>query len=251
MTPDLNEGQRADLLTLGRRHAGELPGAVPDAYADAVSRSAAALPPLDVGALRARADTLDPREGPRAQSGRRWAWLAVPAALAAAALLFVAPTTPDVRTKGGPPAAACSGCAPGTLDGWVQQGGAAAAPIGPGTVVRAGDAVRFAVPAAGWHSVVLLNVDGTGRQTRFWPADAAAGPVPLDQAGPTLLEGSVTLDAAPGPEVFIAVFDAPDVPAAEARVAAAWGAGGLAGLRAAAAADDLAVVVLDKATGVP
>lgn len=250
MMPDLNDGQRADLRTLGQRHTGELSGDVPAAYREALAHSEATLPPLDVQALRDRAAALDPRDGPRAQDRRRWGWLAAPLALAAAALLFVWPTTPDVRSKGEGAPAVCVDCAPGSLEGWVQQRGETAA-ITAGTVVRPGDGVRFAVPAAGWHSVVVVNVDGTGQHTRFWPASATDGPVPLDQAGPTLLDGSVTLDAAPGPEAFVAVFDAPSVAAAEARVAAAWADGGLAGIRRAAAADDLSVLVLTKEPGTP
>jgi hypothetical protein len=70
--------------------------------------------------------------------------------------------------------------------------------------------------------------------------------VALAQGAPTLLEGSVRLDDASGPEAFVAVFDAEDVSAARGRVDAAWADGGLAGLEQAAQADDIALLILPK-----
>jgi hypothetical protein len=245
MMPDLNDGERADLLTLGRRHTGELDGEVPAVFAQRIARSEAALPALDIGALRDRAEALDERGGPRAQGRRPWAWMALPLAAAATAVLFLQPATPDTREKGGGVVSACEGCSPGALDGWVRRDGEAL-PIRADTVVRPGDAVRFAIPDSGRSSVVVFNVDGTGTPTRFWPAAVGAPPVPLAHGAPTLLEGSVRLDDAAGPEAFVAVFDAPDVAGARGRLDAAWADGGLAGLERAAQGDDIALIVLSK-----
>ena len=248
MMPDLNDGQRADLLTLGRRHTGELDGPIPAAYPQAVDRSERVLPPLDIDALRDRAEALDARGGPRAQTRRRWGWVALPLSLAAVALLFLRAPEPDIRSKGGGTVAACEGCTPGALEGWVQRDGRAT-PLSADTPVRPGDALRFAVPRSGRSSVVVFNVDGTGKRTRFWPATDGAAPVPLAGGAPTLLDGSIRLDDAAGPEAFIAIFDAADVAEARVRLDAAWAEGGLDGLREAARADDVALLVLDKEPG--
>ncbi len=256
-TLPVNEGERPDLLTLGRQATGELPGPVPADYDAALADARASLPPLDVPALRDRAATLDPREDAAnaRRGGRGWLWLGAPLALAAAGLLAVrADLAPAIRTKGFPGpviGAGCDDCLPGAVEGWVLQGDTVSA-IDADTVVAPGDRVRLAIPETGRATVVVLNVDGTGHQQVFWPATPDAPPVPLAAEGPTLLTDSVELDDAPGPEAFVAVFDVEEVDAAADAVADAWAGGGLAALRTLAdTREDVALMVLPKVHGAP
>lgn len=89
-----------------------------------------------------------------------------------------------------------------------------------------GDVVGFKVDPGPHAGVVLLSVDGEGTVSVFYP-ESGERPEPLSAPGP--LPGSVQLDDAPGPEVFVALFD---VRVSEAKAAAreAWARGATDGL---------------------
>jgi hypothetical protein len=83
--------------------------------------------------------------------------------------------------------------------------------LAPGDEVAAGDELRFR-PLPAWPEgrfIQIGSVDGTGRYTPFYPAAAGAPSLPVPANG-AALEGSIRLDAAPGPErLFVLVSDAP------------------------------------------
>lgn len=95
-----------------------------------------------------------------------------------------------------------------------------------GQPLGAGSVVGFKVDPGHHQGVVLLSVDGAGQTSVFYPEQ---GEAPLPLAGPSPLPGSLTLDDAPGPEIFVALFDV-DVPTAEEVVDTAWKARGTDGL---------------------
>ncbi|HCH63668.1 MAG: hypothetical protein CL927_12125 [Deltaproteobacteria bacterium] len=203
----INDGSRPSHLDLDRRLMGEVPGDVPDAHRTQTEDAARALPPIDIEALRQRARHTDrPVRRPR-----RWLFPALLTAgsIAAAGMLVVQqppPTpTPTVRVKGGPQLGWM------VLRGDDVQMGAADQRVSPG------DRVQFTW-AGEVSSIVLIGVDGTGEQVVLWPPTEAGQPVPLEGAS-GMLEGSVELDDAAGPERFFAVFDAASVSAASRRVA--------------------------------
>ncbi|MEM6931731.1 MAG: hypothetical protein AAF602_32670, partial [Myxococcota bacterium] len=81
-------------------------------------------------------------------------------------------------------------------------------PYDPASPVGAGDVLGFRVLADDHRSVVLLSVDGTGMVSVFFPSEGRE-PEPISGPGQFELPGTVMLDGAPGPEVFVAVFDRP------------------------------------------
>jgi hypothetical protein len=92
-----------------------------------------------------------------------------------------------------------------------------------------GDVVGFKVDPAGHDSVVVLSIDGNGNVGVHWP-EAGDRAESLDAAaGPVALPGTLTLDGAPGPEVFVAVFDTTPA-AAQAEAERAWQSGGVDGV---------------------
>jgi hypothetical protein len=169
-----------------------------------------------------------PQDPPAANSPFRWLMMAVPGVmLAAAAALFVVPaiTTPDdplpadpgVRIKGD------ASLSVHTLDG---------GDLHPyqGQALAQGDVVGFQVNGQGRKGVVLLSVDGEGSVSVFWPTKGDEPEKLAGDAGSVPLPGSVTLDAAKGPEVFVAVFDRP-VSWAKEQVSTAYAAGGASGVQ--------------------
>lgn len=252
MTPILpsNEGDRPSRLLLGRLASGELD---PDherllrGSLDArsgeilaeIESCKATLPPLDLSALRARAALL-PREIPAhsapANNFSRFRslmpLLAIAAALLMALLVVVQPDdAPDIRPKG-------SGLKVYQLG---PQGGE---PYSPGAAVGENDMLGFSVAASGHRGVVLLSVDGSGAVSVFYPASGDA-PEPLQGEGLVKLPGSVILDDAPGPEIFLAVFDA-DVSEAKSRVQRAFQSGGHEGLMDLAEEADIDAVAVTR-----
>ncbi len=79
-------------------------------------------------------------------------------------------------------------------------------PYVAGTPVGEGDVLGFRVRPGGHGTVVVLSVDGYGVVSPFFPDRGDEG-VPLAGEAVVALNGTVTLDNAPGPEVFVAVFD--------------------------------------------
>ena len=91
------------------------------------------------------------------------------------------------------------------------------------TAVHPGDRIQFTW-AGDAQEMVLLGSDESREVRLLWPTDPSAEPVPLDgESG--MLDGSVELDDAPGPELFIAVFNPDSVDAAVEVVSAALGDG--------------------------
>ncbi len=233
MDLNLNDGDRPSKLVLDRLATGELPmeqaeklraDLSPEALAhlDAVERSKQHILPFDADALRARSTrTADaPPVLPKA-ANTRWfvSLLMIAAALLVAVLVIQSPETelPDhyIGVRG------TAGLTVHQLQGDLML------PHQDQTVGE-GDVLGFKVDGRGHQSVVLLSVDGTGALNVYWPERPGAAE-PLQGHGDEALHGSLTLDDAPGPEVFIAVYDQP-VQAATEQAARAWRDGGAHGL---------------------
>lgn len=240
---NVNDGQRPSRLALDRYATGELSaeeaaalGARLDAPAqrhlDTLEEAKRAMPPLDLARVRQRAAALE--APPAANNTRNWV---VGLLLAAVLLLGVLPAAlrpdPGVRFRTG--------------DGFelFQQSGESLVPYTRGTPVGERDVLGFRVVATGHTGVVVLSVDGTGRVSVFYP-ESGEQPEPLDGDGFVPLPGTVVLDGAPGPEVFVAVFDE-SVSAARSEVERTFQAGGHPGLvEWAEASADVAAVEITR-----
>ncbi len=235
-----NDGQRPSKFLLDQLATGELDGAEADAvkatlddgsraHLDALEAARGVVAPFDTAALRARAASLDasvdaavsthaPQPANNTRAWRVWAPLiALAAVFAVAVLPGLLPADPDgaVEFRSGDTLAAFQ------LHGEVLEPYA-------GSPVGDGDVLGFKVSATRHRSVVVLSVDGRGQVSVFWPESGSAAE-PISGDGLVELEGTVVLDGAPGPEVFVAVFDA-DVPEARSEVERAFQSGGHQGL---------------------
>jgi hypothetical protein len=105
--------------------------------------------------------------------------------------------------------------------------------------------VLFTVDPAGHDAMVLLSVDGTGHWTTYYPT---SGSEPARVAPrPQELPESIQLDAAPGPEVFVAFFGVTTVEEAMTMAESAYRNGGALGLQdLARERDDIEVSVIRK-----
>lgn len=220
---DTNEGQRPSRLLLGRYATGELSpeeAAAVEARLDETSRrvlaemesARAAVRPLDVAALRRRE---------RPANNARWYGLATLVLAAVVLAMFLvlgrpSGTGPDVRFRTGD-----------TLQVH-RLDGQRLVPYQQGVAVGSGDVLGFKVVATGHRSVVVMSVDGSGRVQVYWPEEGDVAE-PIDADGLLALPGSLTLDDAPGPELFVAVFDE-DVPLAREALEHAWQSGGAPGV---------------------
>lgn len=243
----LNDGSRPSRLAISRQLAGEAPLPAPHADAPEVqdwgAQVAAARPPaFDPAALRARAAALRDEAPAPATSGvvlpfaRRAApWVGALAALAAALFLVVRPPERDgSRLKGET-----------RLEFYVQRDGHSF-DGDPDAEVRPGDRLQFAFHPGAYGTVVLVGVDGTGTVQTYWPDDGGA-PLAATPGERQLLDGSIQLDDAPGPEVFVAGFAGQAPAALAAEVGDAWEAGGVEAIVALdEARPDLAILVLEK-----
>lgn len=240
MTLTENPGTRPSKLALGRLATGELEpheadavrasvGDAEQAWLDGIQDARDELPAFDASALRARAASAEPADTapsvPSPANDTRGFRALVPLLLMAALALVVAWPAIDPRPTGVDP----------DYVGVRSGSGLEAYHLEGGSLVRyddralgEGDVVGFKVSPGRHQGVVVLSVDGTGHVSVYWPASGEA-PEPVRGDGPVALPGSVTLDGAPGPEVFVAVFDRP-VSAARAEVQRTWQAGGRAGL---------------------
>ncbi len=259
MTTALNDGSRPSRLDLGRAWSGETSDAPHDRAFDA-ALAATAAPPFDYPALLARAARLDEPladdavDGPRPDARRARAepaphrpaargatggwkrtlsYVAIVATTAVALLLAVRPG--ENRLKGG------------SSDlGYYVQRGDQVFPGDPARAVRAGDAVQFTYRTTA-ESLVLLSVDADGVISVFWPArgDDAVVVTPGERR---VLDGSVVLDDAPSPEVFVGFFGDWTVARARDEAAAAYADGGIDAVGALADDEDLdiATVSLEK-----
>ena len=146
---------------------------------------------------------------PRGVPGRRsfaWAWLAVPALAAALFAVLAWPRgepEPDLGIKGD-----------ASWQVFANHAGQTFA-VHDGTRLGAGDRIRFVVEPAGARYLLVASVDGLGHATIYYPY---AAPMSTPIAGERIeLDGSIELDAAPGPERVFAIFS--DVPLSASVVA--------------------------------
>ncbi len=248
----LNDGSRPSRVRLARVLTGEerLKPGESEAALEAFAAEVAAAPPpaFDLADLRVRATALSeaemqaalarptPRpEGVIVPLFRRVAPGLVSAlAIAAAALFFLRPPASEgVRIKGE------------AHLGFDVSRGSQAFPGAPDTVVQAGDRIRFHYGSGGAETLVIVGVDATGTVQTYWP-DEGDAPVGIEP-GDHVLAGSVQLDDAPGPEVFVAVFDGTPADVVADVVAAAWSEGGVeAVVELDELRHDVAVLVLEK-----
>lgn len=241
----INDGARPSRLALALALTGEaepIEGPEAEAYAAEVQAAKAALPAFDFEVLRAASERLDehPLARPEPEAAPWWRrFFIVPVlALAAAALISVnLPDEPSRRSKGS-----------ADLDFLVLRDGQVTPGV-EGEALSAGDRVQFTYDADGLDSLVLLSVDGAGTLSQFYPArgDTPVAVVPGERR---VLEGSIVLDDAPGPELFVAVFGPSDVEEAKELVMQAWEAGGAAAVQALKDSDPaLDVVTIGKTEG--
>lgn len=236
MTRRLNDGSRRSQLELAERP--------DDSEASRALReelAAVSPPPFDFDAITARAFLVS--DPPLASTSppsrmRAWPWLAT--ALAAAAALAVVLRTPGEleanRVKGDV-----------DLGFYVLRDGAPY-PGDPSLPVRAGDRLQFTYLSGAAERMVLVGLDGTGRSQVYYPDDGDP-PVAITPGGRHVLPGSILLDGAAGPEVFVAAFGDGMLDAAAVREAAerAWREGEVEALRAWAEREPaIEVLVLEK-----
>ncbi len=244
----INDGSRPSQLSLGRHVAGETSMHVSfeelQSYVNDIHDTSVA--PFNHDALLARAFAMTgdglgtPSLGSAPAWTRRLGWIASALAVAAALFLLVRPPPPPRHGNN----------LKGTtnLDFYVLRDGQPY-PGDPSLAVRPGDRLQFTYRSGDADHMVLIGVDGTGRFEQFYPDEgsAAVAVVPGERH---VLEGSILLDDAPGPEVFVAFFgDETEVDVGRAldRAERAWRADGADGLVALAAEDaDVAVLVLEK-----
>ncbi len=234
---DINEGARPSTLELGRHATGELElaasrlDAQARAHLDALQRSKARVPTFDIAAIRARAGELQdapPQAQPTApvpSPANNWRWFAPLIVLAAVFVLAVlpdptafdpTPPTPGLTLKGG-----------GLLVYQLHDD----QQLRPyqGNALGEGDSIGFRVNGGDHHTVAVLSVDGRGTVSVLYP-DKDENLMQLGGSGETIpLPGTVILDDAPGPEIFVAVFDMPHTDARDA-LDEAYKAGGTAGV---------------------
>jgi hypothetical protein len=231
-----NPGVRPSQLQLARYVTGELTGTErvaiealldqdPDSRAavEELRAASSAAPAVDVAALRARAQAV-PLERPTTPEPANRAWVVSLLALAAALLLAIL-ASPTLGPEAGVRLRGIT-----DLDVYVMEdrAGRLVPEVWGGQPLAAGAQLAFAPIAPGAEGVVLLSVDGGGAWSVHFPS-AGSTPQPMPRQG--VLPNTLVLDAAPGPEVFIAVFDR-SVGDARSEAASIWARGGLEGLNA-------------------
>ncbi len=166
-----------------------------------------------LSALRAEADAFNRARPPErflkqlegraaAAPARRFRWLApvLGVALPVLAVVLILPRLqredPGVTFKGEPFRVVVA-----------AQGTGSPELLAPDAQVRAGDALRFAYEAPQDGHLMVLELDGRGAATVFYPYGATAS-APHKAGERDFLPGSVELDDSPGPEVLVAVFSA-------------------------------------------
>ncbi len=238
---DVNDGSRPSALELARQATGEAPRVESEALAAFEEKLATArksLPDFDYQVLRAASHRVveETAEVPRAARRPWWRqWFVAPAMVAALGVLLVLPSSivdsPGVRDKGGQ-----------TDLGYYLWRSGRVLPGIPNQPLKAGDRVQFTYRADHHDTMVLIGVDGDGVTTVFYPEDGDE-PVRVLPTGRRVLEGSIKLDDAPGPESFVAVFGPGSVEAAMELVSQTYETGGHEALHA-LAEEDPAVSVL-------
>ncbi len=130
-------------------------------------------------------------------------WLALAAPLAAVLLLVprLIGGGDDVTLKGG-----------GLKVVYLRAGGTPQQ-VEQDARLKEGDALRFWFESPKDGHLLILDLDGTGKASVFHPFEGQrSAPLPARSKEP--LEGSVVLDAAPGPEWLVAVFSPKPIDAA-------------------------------------
>lgn len=232
-----NPGDRPSHLTLGRFHTGELSGGPAEqvrdwleehpecTFLDELEEARHRVRPLDATALRTRAASSVEQPPPARRAANTSRWLLPLLAIAATLLGLL--SLPATQPLSPPEVVQFRGGA--TLEAF-QLRGEVLVPY-EGAALGEGDVVGFRVVPGRHSTVVLLSVEVDGSITVFYP-DAGVDALPVASGGhPVALPGSVTLDGAPDPELFVAVFDA-SVDRALAEIKTAWDSDGLEGVRA-------------------
>ena len=238
MTFDINDGRRPSHLELARRATGETTGEIPDDFRAALDSAKARVRPFDWEVLSKHAARIEDEPVAARARPRPWLWALFPTLVAAVALLVLVPTQQSrTRMKGG------AFLIPSVTYHVMRGEQVFAQDALPS--LRAGDRVLFTVDPAGHDAMVLLSVDGTGHWTTYYPA---TGSTPARVAKhPQELPESIQLDAAPGPEVFVAFFGVTTVEEAMKMAEAAYRNGGVPGLQdLARERDDIEVSVIRK-----
>lgn len=109
-----------------------------------------------------------------------------------------------------------------------------------GTVLRPGDAIRFAYAGVDGGYIAVLGRDGAGAVSLYYPAADRAAPAARAEEEEEVLPGSIVLDDSPGPETIHLVHC--DAPVSVATLTGALDRAG--GLRAAGCAVER--LILDK-----
>lgn len=245
MMPRINDGGRPSRLALGRDRTGEqaLPVSqreLPSSRAWAAAVAASQPAPFDAARLRARAAELNDEVAPHSASGmllfRRW----LPAAglvLAAAAAFAIFMRPPEMEGPNHIKGEA-------ELDFTLLREGQPT----PGNVaepVRAGDMLQFSYRGSS-DQLVLVGVDGRGTVVAYYP-DEGESPVRVIPGERHVLDGSILLDDAPGPEIFVAYFGETRVSDVKELVRSEFRAGGIDAVVALdVGRPDIALLVLDK-----
>ena len=198
MSFDINDGSRKSLLDKGRDLTGETDGPEDVAFAREVGDAAEHVVGFDWEILKKRAARLEGEEqayrAPESTKPPWWrvVWLVPVMAAAFALMLFVRPE-PTNRAKGDV-----------ELEFMVLDQGEIRPGV-EGEPLHAGDQIQFTYRAPGLDTLVLLSIDGSGTLTVFHPNQGDT-PLSIIPGEKHVLDGSIILDDAPGPEVFVAVF---------------------------------------------
>lgn len=237
----INPGTRPSRLTLARHATGETSIDVSNvshqAWLASLEAERARVEPFDFESIRARSERLvDPpvRSAPVASPWWRRLFVAVPLLAMAVALLVLRPSGPTSRLKGDADL------------GFYLLRGDQVYPGDPDAVFHEGDRLQFTYRGA-YDRLVLLSIDGDGALTVFYPEAGEAG-VAIIPGDRHVIDSSIVLDDAPGPEVFLGFFG-DDWGVARAREAAqqAYAEGGVAALVALAEADPaVSILSLEK-----
>jgi len=92
----------------------------------------------------------------------------------------------------------------GGLFTYVRQGGRVSRLV-PGTILSAGDALRFAVEPGQNRHLLIAGVDGSGRASAYYPFGEWKS-VPIESRGRFDVPGSIVLDDSAGPERIFALL---------------------------------------------
>ena len=122
-----------------------------------------------------------------------------------------------------------------SLDVYALRGDAVVE-VPPGQVLQPGDRIQFTYTSGPLNHLVLVGVDGNGVISRYYP-DAGTHSQSVVPGSEMILEDSLVLDDAPGPEVFVAVFSDEPVEVLEVEAAMRGALGGSADPRDVMAVD--------------